>query len=285
MIKSPYIKCTNPDYRKTAMKYKVLLINPDSKTNETETRELSSRGINVVSANNVEHACRMLREDGLIHVVLTEWEVPVSEGSAITLKGSELFCEFQVLRHEVTLFLYTSQADLPYFRTGGNLSGYFYKGEHDFDDIVRKIRSEVINSKNRAPFFEKLMENSRKSKDSWHTPGHASGYSVKYSIWTRDFYEFFGATSFGPMSPFLCQCWIHCCTRMESSRKPTSWQRGLFHRVTHFFQQMAPAPPTKFCCKPFSNRVMRFFSIATAIKSVHYGTILPEPNRYICRHQ
>jgi len=140
------------------MKYRVLLLNPDVKTIEIESRELSSRGINVVTAKNVEEACRLLREDGLIHVILTEWEVPVSDeetnlGSKVTLKGAELFEEFKVIRFEVTIFLFTKSADLPYFNTGGDLSGYFYKGDHDYDDIVRKLRSEVINSKNRAPFF------------------------------------------------------------------------------------------------------------------------------------
>lgn len=256
------------------MKYKVLLINPDYKSNENETRELSSRGINVVSARNVEQACQMLREDGLIHVVLTEWDVPVSEDSQITLKGADLFCEFQVIRFEVTMFLYTSKADLPYHKTGGNLNGYFYKGEHDFDDIVRKIRSEVINSKNRAPFFEKLMEYARKSKDSWHTPGHASGYSVKNSVWTRDFYEFFGANLFrSDISVSV--------PMLDSLLHPT----GVIKEAHELAARAFSARYTYFCTNGTStaNKILlqTLLKPGDAIlldrnchKSVHYGTIL-----------
>lgn len=167
------------------MKYKVLLINPDENVLKKELKDLSARSMNIIGASTVEDACRLLREDGLIHAVLTEWEVPVTSDGNLTMKGSELFSEFLMLRTEVNIFLYSSRPNLPYHVTGGELNGYFYKKEHDYDDIVRKVKSEVINSKNRAPFFEKLVEYSKKAKDSWHTPGHASGYSLKNSIWAK----------------------------------------------------------------------------------------------------
>lgn len=178
------------------MKYDVLLINSDEILLNIEANELRARKMNVVTARNVDEACDCLRENGRIHVILTEWEIPVGEDTDLELKGPELFSEFLMLRYEVSIFLFTSQDNIQHFVTGGNLNGYFYKGDHDYDDIVRKIRTEVVSSKNRAPFFKKLVEYARKSKDSWHTPGHASGYSVKSSIWVKDFYEFFGPNVF-----------------------------------------------------------------------------------------
>ena len=34
------------------------------------------------------------------------------------------------------------------------------------------------------------------AKDSWHTPGHSSGYSIKNSPYAQDYYEFFGENLF-----------------------------------------------------------------------------------------
>lgn len=256
------------------MKYKVLLINPEKKSSDIEFKELSSRGINVVAAQSVEQACQMLREDGLIHVILTEWEIPAAHGSQIMVKGSELFREFQVLRYEVTIFLYTAKADLPYFKTGGNLSGYFYKGEHDFDDIVRKIRSEVINSKNRAPFFEKLVEYARKSKDSWHTPGHASGYSVKNSIWTRDFYEFFGANLFRAdisVSVPMLDSLLHPTGIIKEAHELAA--RAFSSRYTYFCTN-GTSTANKILLQTLLKPGDAILLDRNCHKSVHYGTIL-----------
>jgi len=86
------------------MKYKILLINPDDTALKKELHDLNARGMNVVGATNVEDACQFLKEDGLIHAVLTEWEVPVTHDGEFVLKGAELFAEFLMLRSEVNLF-------------------------------------------------------------------------------------------------------------------------------------------------------------------------------------
>ncbi|HNX77347.1 MAG TPA: aminotransferase class I/II-fold pyridoxal phosphate-dependent enzyme [Candidatus Rifleibacterium sp.] len=261
------------------MKYRVLLINPDAKSIEIESRELSSRGINVVTTRSVEEAIRLLREDGLIHVILTEWEVPVSsvEGElvrSVTLKGAELFEEFKVIRFEVNIFLFTKAADLPYFNTGGDLNGYFYKGDNDYDDIVRKIRTEVINSKNRAPFFEKLLEYARKSKDSWHTPGHASGYSVKNSIWTREFYEFFGANLFRSdvsVSVPMLDSLLHPTGVIKEAHELAA--RAFSSRYT-FFSTNGTSTANKILLQTLLRPGEAILLDRNCHKSVHYGTIL-----------
>ena len=256
------------------MKYKILLLNPDLKKIELESRELTSRGITVVAARSVAEASHLLREDGLIHVILTEWDLPVESDSDISIRGAELFEGFKVLRQEVTIFLYTDQADLPYFRTGGSLSGYFYKGEHDYDDIVRKIRSEVVNSKNRAPFFEKLLEYSRKSKDSWHTPGHASGYSVKNSIWVRDFYEFFGANLFRSdisVSVPMLDSLLHPTGVIKEAQELAARAFGSRHT---FFCTNGTSTANKILLQTLLSPGDAILLDRNCHKSVHYGTIL-----------
>lgn len=256
------------------MKYKILLLDPDLKKNEIEYRELSSRGISVVTARNVAEACHLLREDGLIHVILTEWDIPADEGSSTSIRGAELFEAFKTLRFEVTVFLYTDQADLPYFKTGGSLSGYFYKGEHDYDDIVRKIRAEVINSKSRAPFFEKLLEYSRKAKDSWHTPGHASGYSVKNSIWVRDFYEFFGANLFRSdisVSVPMLDSLLHPTGVIKEAQELAA--RAFSARHT-FFSTNGTSTANKILLQTLLAPGDAILLDRNCHKSVHYGTIL-----------
>ena len=92
--------------------------------------------------------------------------------------------------------LFTSEDNASHVASGGIINGYFYKGDRDYDDIVHKVTSEVISTKNRAPFFEKLVKYANKTIDSWHTPGHSSGYSVKNSPWVKDYYDFFGPNLF-----------------------------------------------------------------------------------------
>ncbi|MDD2999226.1 MAG: aminotransferase class I/II-fold pyridoxal phosphate-dependent enzyme [Candidatus Riflebacteria bacterium] len=257
------------------MKYRVLLLNPDAKTNEIEFKELSSRGINMVTASNVEDACRLLREDGLIHVILTEWKLPQVFGdSARTVSGSELFDKFKRIRFEVTIFLFTDAADLPYSSTGGDLSGYFYKGDHDYDDVVRKIRSEVINSKNRAPFFDKLLEYSRKSKDSWHTPGHSSGYSIKNSVWVRDFYEFFGANIFRAdisVSVPMLDSLLHPTGVIKEAHELAA--RAFSARYS-FFSTNGTSTANKILLQTLLQPGDAILLDRNCHKSVHYGTIL-----------
>ncbi len=256
------------------MKYKVLLINPVETTLKKELHDLATRNLNVIGATNVEDACQLLKDDGLIHAVLTEWEVPVTADGDVHLKGSELFAELLMLRSELNLFLFSSRANLPYRKTGGELNGYFYKQEHDYDDIVRKVRSEVINSKNRAPFFEKLVEYSKKAKDSWHTPGHASGYSLKNSIWARDIYEFFGPNLFRAdisVSVPMLDSLLHPDGVIKEALEMASWAFG--SRYT-FFSTNGTSTSNKIVLQTLLKPGDAILVDRNCHKSVNYGIIL-----------
>lgn len=178
------------------MSYKVLLVNPKTKEMAEEIKELKRRGLNVVGVSCWKEAHDHLVHDGAIHVVLTEWKLPLDKKQNGTIEGVELFQQILKLRYEVNIFIYTASHDCWEYTTGGLINGYFYKGEKDFDDIANKVKAEVVNSKNRAPFYETLVEYATMAKDAWHTPGHSSGYSVKNSPYVHDYYEFFGENAF-----------------------------------------------------------------------------------------
>ena len=177
------------------MNYSVLIVDNDRKSLDKVSKELQNRGLNIRECTNFYSACELLKTDGSIHVVLSEWELPRSEKNGEFVKGMDIFRQFIALRYEVSLFLYTEVTDSQFLSSGGILNGYFYKGENVFDDIVRKIDAEMADKKS-APFYETLVKYANKAKDSWHTPGHASGNSAKNSPFVKDFYDFFGENLF-----------------------------------------------------------------------------------------
>jgi arginine decarboxylase len=72
-----------------------------------------------------------------------------------------------------------------------SVDGYFYREERDFRGIYRILNAQ-IQEKARTPFYDQLKNYVWMAKDSWHTPGHSSGESLRASPWINDFYEFMG---------------------------------------------------------------------------------------------
>ncbi len=177
------------------MQYSVLVVDHDKAAREELVEALVYRGLKVVSCDNFSEACDYLIHDGTIHSVLSEWTLPETSTGKKWMTGLEIFRKFLSLRYEITMFLYTSVSDTKNLSSGGIINSYFLKDEKVVDEIVRKIHAG-IEEKNHAPFYDKLVRYARKAKDSWHTPGHASGNSVKHSPYAREFYEFFGENLF-----------------------------------------------------------------------------------------
>ncbi|MEQ8221517.1 MAG: hypothetical protein ABRQ37_04390, partial [Candidatus Eremiobacterota bacterium] len=124
------------------MNYKILLLDSNRAGLEKETRELEQGGLTVAGATNFTEACNMLKEDGAIHAVLTEWELPVNNSKTSgKIEGFQMFQEFLKIRYEIFIYLFTSEKNAR--ASGGIINGYFYKGDRDYDDIIRKITSEV----------------------------------------------------------------------------------------------------------------------------------------------
>ncbi len=178
------------------MGFKVLMIEVDKKFREETKKELLRRELEVVDASNLEDGLAVLKDDGDIQVVLVNWcAMKDSRSTEPDLSGDIIFREVLRVRYEVNVFLFTEEEDPRKIGGKGLISGYFYKKDRDYDDICRKVNA-VVKEKQQAPFFDALVSYSRKSNDSWHTPGHSSGDSVKHSPWVRDYYEFFGHNMF-----------------------------------------------------------------------------------------
>lgn len=177
------------------MYYSVLIIDNDATALDKSIHELSDRGLNTIACSTFESACEKLKEDGTIHVVLSEWALPLSRKDKKRIEGTDIFKKFIALRNEVNIFIYTSITDIKKLATGGMTDGYFFKEDNVYGDIYNKITA-AVDEKKSAPFYEKLVQYARKSKDSWHTPGHASGNSVKNSPYVKDYFEFFGENLF-----------------------------------------------------------------------------------------
>jgi arginine decarboxylase len=92
------------------------------------------------------------------------------------------------------------------------VDGYFYRDETDYNGWFRILTAELAE-KSATPFYDKLKQYVRMAKDSWHTPGHAGGDSLKGSPWVGIFTILSARTCCAPTCPFRCRCWIPCCTR------------------------------------------------------------------------
>ena len=66
------------------------------------------------------------------------------------------------------------------------VDGYFYREERDYRGMYRILNAQV-QERSRTPFYDQLKNYVWMAKDSWHTPGHSSGESLRGSPWVNDF--------------------------------------------------------------------------------------------------
>src|SRR5438552_1419655 len=55
-----------------------------------------------------------------------------------------------------------------------------------------RILNAQVQERSRTPFYDQLKNYVWMAKDSWHTPGHSSGESLRGSPWVNDFCDFMG---------------------------------------------------------------------------------------------
>lgn len=253
-------------------RYHILLLHPDPAVVRQEAASLEAHGLRVVGASTFEEALALLRQDGAIHVVLTEWRLPRATGAPV--EGPALFQAFLQVRYEVNVFLYTDATDAREMTAGGILNGYFFRGDHDVEDVVRRIEAEVRGGKDRAPFFEKLVEYTEQARDAWHTPGHASGFSVKDSPWVRDFYEFFGPNAFRAdvsVSVPMLDSLLHPTGVIQEAQELAA--RAFSARYT-FFSTNGTSTSNKILLQALLKPGDAVLLDRNCHKSVHYGVII-----------
>lgn len=178
------------------MSYKILVIDSNTERLKISIKNLLKYENNLISATNFEDAYNILKSDGTVQAVLTDIELDLKINSDKKIYGQQIFEKILKLRYEVNIFIFTSERHPVNFQTGGLVNGYFYTEDNDYENIIKKIHSDISLSKNRAPFFEALVEYANKTKDSWHTPGHDNGNSLKSSDYAKGFYDFIGQNFF-----------------------------------------------------------------------------------------
>lgn len=112
----------------------------------------------------------------------------------LQITALELVQKINLFRPELNIYILIAQeqedevVDALFSET---VDGYFYREERDYRGMYRILNAQ-LQEKARTPFYDQLKNYVLMAKDSWHTPGHSSGDSLRDSPWVSDFYEFIG---------------------------------------------------------------------------------------------
>ena len=112
----------------------------------------------------------------------------IFDHQSLATPASELKQRFKDLRPEMDLYLITEYADQP---IDTEFSKLFARNEKNLNRIFRVVQS-CLAKRASAPFADTLREYIYSARDSWHTPGHSSGESLRDSPWVSDFYQLMG---------------------------------------------------------------------------------------------
>ncbi|QEL54986.1 aminotransferase class I/II-fold pyridoxal phosphate-dependent enzyme [Chromobacterium paludis] len=148
-------------------------------------------GLTFVAANTTAETMDLLARDGEVQVVLVDRQL---KGTANGEAAAQLANRISDFRPEISLYVFLQNDDeraLVEELASHAVDGYFYRDEADFNGWFRILVAELAD-KSATPFYDKLKQYVRMAKDSWHTPGHSGGDSLKGSPWVGDFHDFAG---------------------------------------------------------------------------------------------
>jgi DNA-binding NtrC family response regulator len=91
------------------MIYKILVLDSNEGDRKQFVKELESRKMNAIGVSSFEEAKELLLKDGLIHVVLSDWEVLAKKSGQKKIKSSDLFKNISTIRYEVNIFLLSNE--------------------------------------------------------------------------------------------------------------------------------------------------------------------------------
>jgi len=148
-------------------------------------------GLCFAGTHSGEAAMTMLARDGEIQAVLIDNRLAEGQEAQAAV---ELANRINAFRPELSLYVMLVDADersVIEALASHAVDGYFYRDELDGHGWFRIVAAELAE-KSATPFYDALKHYVNMAKDSWHTPGHASGDSLKGSPWVGDFYDFVG---------------------------------------------------------------------------------------------
>jgi arginine decarboxylase len=154
-------------------------------------------GIVFAGVTTAREALAAIEQDGDLQAVVVDDKLyNLNGGKAKRLQTSalELVQRITRLRPELDVYILIAQEtedEVVDTLFAEAVDGYFYREERDYRGMYRILNAQ-IQERSRTPFYDQLKNYVWMAKDSWHTPGHSSGESLRGSPWINDFYEFMG---------------------------------------------------------------------------------------------
>ncbi|MBI5611008.1 MAG: aminotransferase class I/II-fold pyridoxal phosphate-dependent enzyme [Deltaproteobacteria bacterium] len=153
-------------------------------------------GITFAGVTTAAAALEAIEQDGDIQAVICDAKLYVLDGKEKRLQMTALELVQRITGFRPQLDIYVlipqeSEEEIVDTLFSEAVDGYFYREERDYRGMYRILNAQ-IQERSQTPFFDQLQKYVWMAKDSWHTPGHSSGESLRGSPWINDFYEFMG---------------------------------------------------------------------------------------------
>src|SRR6266705_1826779 len=153
-------------------------------------------GITFSGVTTAREALAAIEEDGDLQAVVVDDKLyTLNQKSARKeMSALELVQRITRFRPELDVYILIAQEhedEIVDALFAEAVDGYFYREERDYRGMYRILNAQ-IQERSRTPFYDQLKNYVWMAKDSWHTPGHSSGESLRGSPWVNDFYDFMG---------------------------------------------------------------------------------------------
>jgi arginine decarboxylase len=153
-------------------------------------------GITFSGVGNARDALATIEEDGDLQAVVVDDKLYTlkQKNAKKEMSALELVRRVTRFRPELDVYILIAQEqedEIVDALFAEAVDGYFYREERDYRGMYRILNAQ-IQERSRTPFYDQLKNYVWMAKDSWHTPGHSSGESLRGSPWVNDFYDFMG---------------------------------------------------------------------------------------------
>jgi arginine decarboxylase len=153
-------------------------------------------GITFTGVTSARDALAAIEEDGDLQAVVVDDKLYILNQKSAKKETSalELVQRITRFRPELDVYILIAQEhedEIVDALFAEAVDGYFYREERDYRGMYRILNAQ-IQERSRTPFYDQLKNYVWMAKDSWHTPGHSSGESLRDSPWVNDFYDFMG---------------------------------------------------------------------------------------------
>jgi arginine decarboxylase len=153
-------------------------------------------GITFSGVTTAREALATIEEDGDLQAVVVDDKLYTlnQKNAKKEMSALELVRRVTRFRPELDVYILIAQEhedEIVDALFAEAVDGYFYREERDYRGMYRILNAQ-IQERSRTPFYDQLKNYVWMAKDSWHTPGHSSGESLRGSPWVNDFYDFMG---------------------------------------------------------------------------------------------